>query len=161
MSRWFYRVDISVPEQFFHHGSISVPWYSHTNCNPPHRFQVQSRLARLQVYLLCTQSLWLTCSATTMLIVKQTGMGTPIVLALTVEGRAQWIQSLQRPSLGAVQRLFCGFHTILMALHIIFRNVFWASGNSGQAWAWAMPLGLHRSPATGPGASCQSCSLFQ
>lgn len=65
MPRWFYWVEIPVPEQFFNSGSISVPWNSHRNCNLHHRFQMQSSLARLQVYLVSTQCLSLTCSADT------------------------------------------------------------------------------------------------
>lgn len=58
------------------------------------------------------------------LIVKQAEKSTPIVLALTAERWPQWVQSPKFPSLGAVQKLVCGFHSILMALHITFRNGF-------------------------------------
>ena len=69
--------------------------------------------------------------------------------------------SLQCRGLEAVWKVSCGFHSILMALHITFGNVLWASGSSEQAWAPAtQPPGQHESPATGRGAALLAFSLF-
>lgn len=57
-----------------------------------------------------------------MLIVKQTGMGTPIVLSLTAERRAQWVQSAMLQLRGCPE-VFCGFHSFTYNLQKSFLSL--------------------------------------